>query len=171
MSDKPHPLKDPHQDLVPTNELQAAQIRDLALNAADSLQQSAVKMQDESAAMARWILASLLAMNIAGAVGTLSSSDSVVGQIGEPLVAFAMGAVFAIGTGLNGLVTGMRMGPRIGNVIEELRMGALESKVYSGTRLKVAAFGPVLRQQLFRSTSLVLGSLFSFGTGILLAVT
>jgi len=60
---------DEERDLIPANDLQAAQIREIALNGVDSLQRTASNMQDNSAAMGRWILASLLAMNSGGGCG------------------------------------------------------------------------------------------------------
>lgn len=165
------PIFDPEQDLKPSTPLEAAQIRDIATNGVETLQRTAIKMQEDSSEMGRWILASLLAMNTGGAIGTVSASDTVIGPIGEPVVAFAIGAVFAIATGINAMVTAVRLGPVIGDVVERLRLSVFESTIHSTTRLRVLDMMPILRQQIAISASLAAGSLVAFGIGIWLAVT
>ncbi|ASJ90263.1 hypothetical protein [Porphyrobacter sp. CACIAM 03H1] len=164
-------LFDPHQDLAPLNELQATQIREIALNGVETLQRTAIKMQEDSSEMGRWILASLLAINTGGVVATVSASEAVVGPVGEPIVAFAIGAVLAIGTGINAMVTAVRMGPVIGDVIERLRLSVFESTIHSATRLRVLDLIPILKQQVAISSSLAAGSIAAFGAGVWSAVT
>ncbi len=161
---------DPEQDLVPFNELQAAQIREIALNGVEVLQNTARQVQINSAAMSQWILASLLAMNSGGAVAILSASDKVVGSIGTPLVSFAVGAGFALATGINALITGIRVGPIIGDTIEALRISVFESKIVASTRMRVRDLMPIVRQQLIISSALAAGSMIGFGTGVASAV-
>jgi len=163
--------KDDDTDLAPANDLQAAQIREIALNGVETLQKTAANMQDNAAAMARWILASLLAMNSGGAAAVLSASDQVVGPLGTPLIAFGVGAALAVLTGINGLITGLRAGPIIGNSIELLRLSVFESTIHASTRREIKKLGPILWQQIAFSSLLSAGSLVAFATGIATAVT
>lgn len=169
--EKPHPLFDPTQDLAPTTPLEQAQIRDLALNAVENLQRTAIKMQDNASETGRWILASLLALNTGGAVAVLSSSKAVVGPLGPSVVAFAIGAIFAIGTGINALVTAMRMGPIITDVIERLRLSTFEGTIHAATRQRFNDMRPIITQQTLISSALTVSSLAAFGVGVALAVT
>lgn len=169
MSDEYDPF-DPNQDLIPQNPLQEAQIRDLAQNGAENLQFTARQMQENAAAMGRWILASLLTMNTGGAVAVLSVPDKVVGPLGEPLVAFAIGAVLALATGINGLVTSLRAGPIIGDAIEALRLSVFESTIHASTKQKIRSLRPVLKQQIAISSVLAITSLGSFAMGIAFAL-
>tara|TARA_R100000049_G_C1942392_1_gene86740 strand:+ start:130 stop:639 length:510 start_codon:yes stop_codon:yes gene_type:complete len=153
-------------DLVPANDLQAAQIREIALNGVESLQRTAANMQEASAAMGRWILASLLAMNSGGAVAAISASDRVIGPLGPAIVAFAIGAALAVTTGLNGLVTALRAGPVLGSAIELLRLSVYESTIHVSTKNEVRKLVPILRQQLIVSSVLAAGSLGAFFVGI-----
>ena len=162
---------DEERDLIPANDLQAAQIREIALNGVDSLQRTASNMQDNSAAMGRWILASLLAMNSGGAAAVLSASDRVVGSLGPSIVAFGIGATLAVATGINGLVTALRSGPLLGEAIELLRLSVYESTIHSSTRRKLKSLAPILKQQVIISALLAGGSLLAFCAGIFLAVT
>lgn len=171
VEEKLPPLFDPTQDLAPTTELEQAQIRDLALNTVENLQRTAIKMQDNASETGRWILASLLALNTGGAVAVLSSSNAVVGPLGPPVVSFAIGAVFAIGTGVNALVTAMRMGPVITDVIERLRLSAFEGTIHAATRQRFNDMRPILAQQTLISSALTASSLVAFGVGVALAVT
>ena len=157
---------DQSQDLIPQNELQAAQIREIALNGVEVLQQTARQMQSNSATMAQWILASLLAMNSGGAVAVLSASDKVVGQLGTPLIAFSIGAGFAVATGMNGLVTGMRVAPIMTEAIELLRLSIFESRINASTRAKLGEMTPILRQQLKVSCAFAAGSIVAFASGL-----
>lgn len=170
MSDEYDPF-DSDQDLVPLNDRQAAQIREIAINGVEALQQTARQLQENSAHMGRWILASLLAMNSGGAVGLLSASDKVVGSIGAPLIAFGVGAALAVATGINGLITGMRVGPILGDSIEKLRLSVFENTIHASTKQKIRSMGPVLTQQLIVSACLAGGSLVAFAAGLYLAVT
>jgi hypothetical protein len=158
-------------DLIPANDLQAAQIREIALNGVDSLQRTAANMQDNSAAMGRWILASLLAMNSGGAAAVLSAPDRVVGPLGASLVAFGIGATLAVATGINGLVTALRSGPLIGESIELLRLSVYESRIHASTRRKLNSLAPIIKQQIIASATLAGGSVLAFCTGIFFAVT
>ncbi len=169
-SERPPALYDPKQDLAPQNELQAAQIREIATMGANTLERTAIKMQEDSSEMGRWILASLLTLNTGAAIATASASELAVGPIGEPLVAFAIGAALAIGTGINALVTSVRLAPIIGDITERLRLSVFESTIHAATRLRVLDLLPIMKQQIAISTALAAGSLVSFGTGIWLAV-
>lgn len=168
--DKPHPLFDPTQDLVPATPLEQAQIRDLALNAVENLQRTAIKIQDNVSETSRWILASLLALNTGGAVAVLSASKEVVGPLGPSIVAFAIGAVLAIGTGVNALVTATRVGPIISDLIERLRLSTFEGTIHAATRLRFNDMRPVITQQTLISSALTASSLIAFGVGVALAV-
>lgn len=170
-SDKLPAIFDPTQDLAPQNELQAAQIREIAINGVEILQRTAIKMQEDTSEMGRWILASLLTMNTGAAIATASASEVVVGPIGEPLVAFAFGAALAIGTGINAMVTSIRISPIIGDITERLRLSVFESTIHAATRQRLLDMMPVLKQQIGISAALAASSLLSFGTGIWLAVT
>ena len=171
LPERPHPLFDPTQDLAPSTELELAQIRDMAANAVENLQRTAIKMQDNAAEMGRWILASLLAMNTGGAVAVISASDKVVGPLGAPIVAFAIGAALAIGTGLNGLVTAARLGPVIGDVIDRLRLSVFEGVVHAATHQRALDMMTITRQQVAISSALAAGSLASFFLGVWAALT
>lgn len=162
---------DDELDLIPANDLQAAQIREIAINGVESLQQTATGMQDNSAAMGRWILASLLAMNSGGAAAVLSASDQVVGPIGPSVISFSIGAVFAVLTGINGLVTGLRAGPIIGNGIELLRLSIFENTILASTKREIRSLGQILRQQMIVSGCLSAASIAAFGLGVFSAVT
>lgn len=161
---------DDETDLVAENDLQAAQIREIAQNGVESLQQTAPNMQDNSAAMARWILASLLALNSGGAATVLSASDKVEGLLGTPIVAFGFGATLAVLTGINSLITGMPAGPVIGSAIELLRLSVFESTIHASTKRAIKSLGPILRQQIAISSVLSVGSLLAFGIGVASAV-
>lgn len=163
--------EDEEFDLVPANDLQAAQIREIGLNGVESLQRTAVNMQDNSAAMGRWILASLLAINSGGAAAVLSASDKIVGPLGPSIVAFGIGATLAVVTGINGLVTALRSGPVLGESIELLRLSVYESTIHASTRRKLKSLAPILKQQIIVSATLAAGSLAAFCAGIFLAVT
>ena len=158
-------------DLIPANDLQAAQIREIALNGVDSLQRTAANMQDNSAAMGRWILASLLTMNSGGAAAVLSASDKVVGSLGPSIVAFGIGATLALLTGINGLFTALRSGTVIGESIELLRLSVYESTIHASTRRKLKGLASILKQQILVSATLAAGSVSAFCAGIYLAVT
>lgn len=157
-------------DWVPENELDAAQIREIARNGVESLQQTAARMQEESAAMGRWILASLLTMNTAGAAGVLSTADKLPEPVGSSIVAFAIGAALAIATGVNGMITGVRTGPKLGASIEQLRLSIHESTIRASTQREVKSIVPIVRQQLIASSVLAASSLTAFFAGVFLAL-
>ncbi|MDA0820344.1 MAG: hypothetical protein O3C52_05530 [Proteobacteria bacterium] len=168
MAEEPEPDE---TDFIPANELKAAQIRDIALNGVESLQATSSNMQHNAAAMGRWILASLLAMNSGGIAAALSASDKVVGSLGTPIVALGIGAMLAVLTGVNGLITALRAGPAIGNSIELLRLSVFESAIHASTKREIKKLGPIVRQQIIISSILSAGSLAAFATGILSAVS
>lgn len=171
MTENLPPLLDPTKDLIPANELQLAQVREIAVNGVENLQKTANNMQDNAASLGRWILASLLAVNSGGAVGVLANASQVQGPLGESIVAFAVGAVLAIATGLNGLLTSLRLSPVIGDVIERLRLSAIEGVIHSSTRMRARDMIPIARQQLLISSGLALGSIGAFALGVWSAVS
>ena len=170
MADEYNPF-DPNQDMIARNEIEAAQIRTMANGGADSLQESVRNLHQNAATTGHWILGSMLAMNSGGAVAVLSASDKVIGPLGPSLVSFAIGATLALGTGINGLVTGLRVGPILGDAIQRLRLSAFENTIHASTKQRIDEIGRILRQQIGISAAIAAGSLLSFGVGIASAVT
>lgn len=158
-------------DIVPENELQEAQIRAIAQNGFQSLQKTTEAMQNNAAELGRWILASLLAINLGSAIAVISLSEKVTGSIGSSLVAFAVGAALAIATGINGLITTLLVSPHLGEATEMLMIDAMEGTLHAPTREKLAAIRPIIKRQVIVSALIATLSLGAFAVGVGLSLT